>query len=537
MPTSLFALGHPSMAEGIRVYGASAITHRCVLHDDERITVCSGTLKKGGNCVNKAADASASGMMPTCKIHRDQLKVSGWCRAPLPCGFKCGRIFEWKPHGFQLCPGHRKTLTTCYFLRMPKEMRLRVYQFLLPDRPIPAQYRNSRDLTTDGEGVYTAILGVNKLIHDEAAHLLYSTRLFTIELFGNELRMCNSVSPFRWYRFPDNGRLSALQDYQMQLMLLEQQNKRRLIMARREQDNINGGSSSTHIMFSCGIQQPDRSHIPYTYRPIETLWRPPISDRCFNMIRSFLIQIVFLPEGDPCIAGHRAHGSSNADASIHKLLESRLYDYCDHLHRLIERLQLIQGPIAHLDIIIKLGDTYIKQEEAFPAAQFLLRPFRRLYNVAKPNVLSITMNDFYGYETELVGPDWISGTADRTFADYLKCWSRDLSNSQPSCECPQVFEAYWKLEELLSNVKEHCYHAEPILSKFTDLLDAARVAREAEDLTHFKGVWDQVVNIWYDYLNERNNFQSNVARSIDAIYDIVGNGSGASGPVPAEPKD
>jgi hypothetical protein len=103
LPTSLFALGHPSMAEGIRVYGASAITHRCVLHDDERITVCSGTLKKGGNCINKAADASASGMMPTCKIHRDQLKVSGWCRAPLPCGFKCGRIFEWKPHGFQLC--------------------------------------------------------------------------------------------------------------------------------------------------------------------------------------------------------------------------------------------------------------------------------------------------------------------------------------------------------------------------------------------------------------------------------------------------
>ena len=31
----------------------------------------------------------------------------------------------------------------------------------------------------------------------------------------------------------------ALQDYQMQLMLLEQQNKKRLLMARQEQDNIN----------------------------------------------------------------------------------------------------------------------------------------------------------------------------------------------------------------------------------------------------------------------------------------------------------
>lgn len=45
----------------------------------------------------------------------------------------------------------------------------------------------------------------------------------------------------------------ALQDYQMQLMLLEQQNKKRLLMARQEQDNINhvpvntpGGQSGTY---------------------------------------------------------------------------------------------------------------------------------------------------------------------------------------------------------------------------------------------------------------------------------------------------
>jgi hypothetical protein len=525
-----FVCTRPSpMAKDTRVYGASAITHRCVLHDDERMSVCSGTLRKGGNCVNKATNTSVSGMMPTCRIHRDQLKVSGWCRAPLPCGFECGRLFEWKPHGFQLCPGHRKDLTTCYFLTIPKEMRLRVYQFLLPDRRIPAQYGNSRALTTDGEGVYTAILRVNKLIHDEAADLLYSTRVFTIQLSGNGLKMCNSASSFVPYKFPDHGN-HALQDYQMQLMLLEQQNKRRLMMARQEQDNISGGSSSTHTPAIRGIQPPNRPHIPYSYGPIETYWRPPISDRCFNVIRSFLIEFVFPSPSGPDFANRHAHGSSNAGVAIHKILESRLYDYCDHLHKLIERLQLIQRPIAHLDIMIKFGDTYIEREEAFSAAQFLLRPFRRLYNVAKPNVLSITMDDFLSWETELLIPDWISCTADRTFADYLKCWSRDLSSSQPSSECPQVYKAYWKLSELLSSVKEHCYHAEPIFSQFTDLLHAARVAREAEDLTRFKEIWDQVVNIWFDYLNDRKNFQFNVARSIDAIYDIVGNDSEASGP-------
>jgi hypothetical protein len=39
---------------------------------------------------------------------------------------------------------------------------------------------------------------------------------------------------------PQAGSNHALQDYQMQLMLLEQQNKKRLMMARQEQDNIGG---------------------------------------------------------------------------------------------------------------------------------------------------------------------------------------------------------------------------------------------------------------------------------------------------------
>ncbi|KAM0402758.1 hypothetical protein ACHAPZ_004249 [Fusarium culmorum] len=44
---------------------------------------------------------------------------------------------------------------------------------------------------------------------------------------------------------PGSGSNHALQDYQMQLMLLEQQNKKRLMMARQEQDAIMGGGSST----------------------------------------------------------------------------------------------------------------------------------------------------------------------------------------------------------------------------------------------------------------------------------------------------
>ena len=520
------------MTMDIRVYGTPAITHRqtCALHDDEKTTVCSGTLRKGGNCVNKATDTSLSRMMPTCKIHRDQLRISGRCQAQLPCGFECGRLFEWKPHGFPLCPRHREYLTTCHFLNTSKEMRLRVYQLLLPDRRIPVRYANSNGLTTGGGGVYTAILCVNRQIHDEATDFLYSSRVFTVELSGNGLSMCNSVHTFARCRFPFNGN-HALQDYQVQLMLLEQQSKKRLLMARQEQDSTSRYPNSTHSPATRDIQRPARSPIPYTHGPFETLWHPPLCSRYFNMIQSFLIEFVFPPPvgSNPVI--NRVPGTSNTDVAMQKNLELWLYDYCDHLHKLIGRLQLIQRPLARLEIIIHFGGNYKTREEAFGAAQFLLRPFRRLYCVARPRVLSITVDDFQGRGTELLTTDWTSCEADMIFADYLKCWSRDLSGSEPSFKCPEVFVAYWKLEKLLFSIREHCFYAEPKFDQFTDWLHAARIAREANDLVGFKEIWDHVVNTWCDYLNNQKEFQSNVARSIDTIYDIVGTGSlaGSSG--------
>ena len=145
------------------IHGVYDMTHfqTDLLHDDMRTIRCSGTLKKGGSCVNRALGSFKLGMMPMCYVYRCQLKRMGWCRAPLCCGFECGRICEWKLHGFQLCSDHLEHPMTCYFLKIPIEMRLRIYQFLLPDRPIPARYEKY-SLVSDGGEVYTPILCVNR---------------------------------------------------------------------------------------------------------------------------------------------------------------------------------------------------------------------------------------------------------------------------------------------------------------------------------------------------------------------------------------
>lgn len=503
------------MAKDIRVHASNITAHlqTCMLHGDKKTAMCSGTLKrKGGNCVNKAVGPLQARMMPMCRIHRDQLKEAAWCRAPLPCGFDCSRICLWKPHGFPLCPDHQQHPMTCYLLKIPIEMRLRIYGYLLPDRPIPARYGNSRCLTSGGGLVYTALLRVNHQIHDEAVHLLYAASAFTIELGTNGLVMCNSFKK-------SPGGNHALQDYQMQLMLLEQQNKKRLMMARLEQDMMtNGGSSSSSNPPMINRQMPNTGPpiIPYTSGPVEPAWYPPLSMKYFNMIRSFTVEVVFPPPNEPNFPGRHVRVSPEEEA---KALESKLYDYCDHLHKLVGRFRFVHRPLARLQIVLKLGKTEMRREEAMSAAQVLLRPFQRLRNIDKPEVPSILVKDSDGHEIELLNqPAWTSSTMDRNFHDYLNCWLSDLSSPEPFLTSP-VFKAYWQLERLLSGIKKH--HCDVTFIPFTRLLHTGRVAREADDLPSFKAVWGQVLDIWFDYVNDQRRFRSNVSLCIDAIDSTV----------------
>src|SRR3954468_7046170 len=79
----------------------------CWLHGTDRKPICSGTWKrKGGSCTNNATGPLETGTMPLCKTHKDQRKQSSWCREKLRCGFECGRICVWIPHGYQLCYEH-----------------------------------------------------------------------------------------------------------------------------------------------------------------------------------------------------------------------------------------------------------------------------------------------------------------------------------------------------------------------------------------------------------------------------------------------
>jgi hypothetical protein len=189
------------MAQDIGVHGNPATSHNqiCPLHENSRMKKCWGTLRSGRICLNRATCPSMPGILPTCKVHLHQVKELAWCKAPLACGFRCGKLLEWEPLGFQLCTRHREDLETCYFLKIPIEIRCRIYRLLLPATDIPARFYTWRSLTTHIEQVYTAILRVNHQIHEEATSLLYGTNIFAIAVTEDMLSMCNLPRMYMQY--------------------------------------------------------------------------------------------------------------------------------------------------------------------------------------------------------------------------------------------------------------------------------------------------------------------------------------------------
>lgn len=412
---------------------------------------------------------------------------------------------------FQLCPDHLDVPKTCYFFKIPMEMRLRIYRLLLPDVLIPAR-RYGTSLRVNGEHTRMEILRVNRQIHDEATSLLYGTGSFNIEVSANGLNMCNKFDQGRpavnqcniWQSYhqgapvpnmnfsgpPNNGN-HALQDYQMQLMLLEQQNKQRLMFARQTQNSIAlpGPSSSiaappypppppspTHPPTQPFIQYP----IPYTTTALGPVWNCPLAPHYFNLIRHFRINILF----------PSTQQLNTSYPLLPHLASSRLYTHSDVLHTLIGRLLLLPHRISSLSIRIKFADTYSQRSETIYASQFLLRPFRRLANVITPSVSAIKIMSYQsGPEIDILPTlgNYSSWPDDANLLVFLREWEGDLKGVRPAMPAggSRVFDAYWRLEGMVKGIRAHYWGLQGEwglgISRMEDLLGVARVCREDGD--------------------------------------------------------
>jgi hypothetical protein len=316
----------------------------------------------------------------------------------------------------------------------------------------------------------------------------------------------------------------ALQDYQMQLMLLEQQNKKRLMMARQEQDpqgysyyNQNDGNN----MVISTLKSP----IPYTLEDHGPSWIAPLSQRYFDMIRSFHI-VLNIPTGASVTQARYGANALGQPGEYTKEYEMMIYEFCDHLHRLMGRLHLSPKKRLHLRLDIEFGQSYDVLDVARSHINRLLLPFKGLEKSAQVEVGKIVMNAsggssvvfLYGLDDgSYVDPTW--GT--HCFANLGEDISGSLARFEQTDEGRKVFGKYWKLEETMIRINQECPRT-VIFYQFKGLLHDARVARESGDLTQFEAVFDNVVQIWSEYTKSQKSFQDIIGQEFEGVFsDLI----------------
>lgn len=174
---------------------------------------CSGLNKKTKQrCATLIGQSSRQNIhpkyLPTCASHRKQQVHAGWCQARKTGGNICGKLFRWKPQYPQLCADHRVHVDpniTCYFLKLPTELRQEIIRYLLPARAIdstvvhqstgphsgsrPIVLQNSLRTVFPTPLLYL-YLGFNREVYEEIRDLFYNTVTFTIDISREGVMLC-----------------------------------------------------------------------------------------------------------------------------------------------------------------------------------------------------------------------------------------------------------------------------------------------------------------------------------------------------------
>ncbi|EGE00516.1 hypothetical protein TESG_07844 [Trichophyton tonsurans CBS 112818] len=173
----------------------------CGLHPEDSPN-CNVYTLKGEACRYKGRNGTEPngtipGKLPVCGMHRPFAPSSARCKAILPCGFECGRLFKWSPGEVRLCPDHDDKSQPCYFMIIPTELRMKIYQqlFLEPqtDQQPCSDSRNTK-------GNRTSIFRVNRKINEEATSVFYGYPKYTIEVGPDHIHMSGDLWKWKYYK-------------------------------------------------------------------------------------------------------------------------------------------------------------------------------------------------------------------------------------------------------------------------------------------------------------------------------------------------
>ena len=449
---------------------------------------------KGTRCERMVATI-VSGELPVCAQHRAQVIKMTRCEATLECGFSCNEIVPWKPYGYPLCEAHWSK-GNCYFLELPVEIRLIIYQYLIPDQPVPARRSGMRRLRQDRTPVSTAIFRVSKTIHEEVADLFYGHTTFDIDVTnGQDGHAAATPSISMCYAKDENFFLT---DYQVQLLLLGQQ---------RARMGANGSTPSRPTRqkrFATGIKH------------LFTPWQPALSLQYFQRIRYFHINIVFTtPKRSPS-----AVNSSQAAETI--LAEAERNLLCDYLHRLVEGLVTDkQAPLRNLDISIRVygisDDDARANSKAIVHCQSLVKPLRRLRSHTASLVSLVRIGE--GFREISMLP--VHRKEEDSCSRFVQSCCAELTDSLVPPPRSPVLVRFGQLAELVSQMIEYPFWRETDIEEIEILLSNGRSAREANDIRALVSVFRDLGNKVTKYNSDHQDFMKQMRQSFENMRSNI----------------
>jgi hypothetical protein len=187
---------------------------RCKLHLDYegRRKICNAQTYAKNRCKYKVYDSEdidalwESGFLPVCYIHRYSRVRRGECQATANCGQKCSRPCVFEPGRTQLCSRHKDEVQDCHLSKLPTELRLQIFELLVPAGPVPAKATHAYDpithvlMTEKKYGTAASLMLVDKQTCADVSALLYQcpARPFEIEVSAASI----GFGKIGWYDIP-----------------------------------------------------------------------------------------------------------------------------------------------------------------------------------------------------------------------------------------------------------------------------------------------------------------------------------------------
>lgn len=160
---------------------------------DVRDDFCNAHQISDGQLCEKAStlNMKSKDFMPVCRNHKKRAPRIATCTA-ITGGRLCSKRIRFQPRFYSLCDKHKDDTyieqMPCHLLKLPVEIRMNIFTYLLPDQPISAWL--DTPLRSDRVKCTTSLLTVNKQISQEAHDVLYGAQPFTVSIQRNSLNLC-----------------------------------------------------------------------------------------------------------------------------------------------------------------------------------------------------------------------------------------------------------------------------------------------------------------------------------------------------------